>query len=91
MTLDTQCGKVFKCFGQIRENTMTRNEIETALDRGTLKVRQRSGTLWSVRRNGRTQTWKTRPNDFRIPIKIGFRSYGYIDQDNINSEELVIG
>jgi len=33
---------------------------------------------YEVRRNGRTQTWKTRPGEFRIPIKIGFRGYGEI-------------
>ena len=35
-----------------------------------------------VRRNGKTQTWKTRPNDFRIPIKCGLYEYGEITQTN---------
>lgn len=30
------------------------------------------------RRNGRTQTWVTRPDDFRIPVKYGLRSYDAI-------------
>jgi hypothetical protein len=30
------------------------------------------------RRNGRTQTWRTRPGEFRIPVKFGMRSYDYI-------------
>lgn len=30
------------------------------------------------RRNGRTQTWKTRPNDWRVPIKHGLYGYGEI-------------
>lgn len=30
------------------------------------------------RRNGRTQTWKTRPGEFRIPVKWGLRGYSYI-------------
>lgn len=34
------------------------------------------------RRNGSTQTWKTRPGDFRLPIKAGMREYGSISQDN---------
>ena len=33
---------------------------------------------YEVRRNGATQTWKRRPGEFRIPIKIGFRGYGEI-------------
>jgi hypothetical protein len=28
-----------------------------------------------VRRNGRTQTWKTRPGHFRIPCKYGLYTY----------------
>lgn len=34
------------------------------------------------RRNGATQTWKTRPNEFRVPIKYGMRDYWAIDQNN---------
>jgi hypothetical protein len=36
--------------------------------------------IW--RANGTVKTWKTRPNDFRIPVKHGLCAYGYIDQDN---------
>lgn len=32
------------------------------------------------RRNGQTQTWKTRPDDFRVPVKWGLRRYGQITQ-----------
>lgn len=39
-------------------------------------------SAYGVRRNGRTQTWKTRPGEFRIPIKIGFRGYGEITDKN---------
>lgn len=69
---------------------MTKLEIENALDANRLRARMSNGNLWQVRRNGRTQTWKTRPNDFRIPIKIGFRQYGEIDHNNLNSPELVV-
>jgi len=30
------------------------------------------------RRNGATQTWKTRPRDFRVPVKHGMYIYGQI-------------
>lgn len=33
---------------------------------------------YRVRRNGATQTWVTRPADFRIPVKHGLRDYGQI-------------
>lgn len=36
------------------------------------------------RRNGVTKVWKTRPNDFRIPIKWGLYAYSYITHSNAN-------
>lgn len=30
------------------------------------------------RRNGVTKTWKTRPDEFRIPVKFGMYGYDYI-------------
>jgi hypothetical protein len=65
---------------------MTRNEIETALDAGRLKILMNTGNYWHVRRNGKTQTWKTRPTHFRIPIKFGFKNYGEINHDNMKAE-----
>lgn len=50
--------------------------VEHALEDGNIWVRMRSGRWWLVRRNGATKTWKTRPGDFRIPIKAGLRVYG---------------
>ena len=34
------------------------------------------------RRNGKTETWKTRPDDFRIPVKHGLKSCGQIHPGN---------
>ncbi len=39
-------------------------------------------TQTRLRRNGKTQTWVTRPDHFRVPIKTGFYDYGQITQDN---------
>lgn len=36
------------------------------------------GECRTWRRNGKTQTWKTRPGEFRIPTKYGLYSYGEI-------------
>jgi hypothetical protein len=57
---------------------MKRQEIETALDNGLLWARMGNGNLWRLRRNGKTQLWKTRPDEFRIPVKAGLRSTGQI-------------
>src|SRR5690349_20041418 len=35
---------------------------------------------WKV--NGVCKTWKTRPNEFRLPVKHGMYSYWYVDQYN---------
>lgn len=68
----------------------TRETIESALDRGVLFA-ETNGRRWlRLRRNGRTQTWKTRPNDFRIPVKAGLRSTAQITHDNMNSGTLRI-
>ena len=36
------------------------------------------------RRNGKTKLWKTRPNEFKIPVKYGMYDYGYITHEMIN-------
>lgn len=38
------------------------------------------GKIYEWCRNGRTQTWRTRPDNFRIPVKYGLRSYGQITE-----------
>lgn len=68
----------------------TREQIEKALDASRLSVVMSNGRCWKARRNGQTKLWKTRPNDFRIPIKMGLKSYGVIDQNNMQSPEIVI-
>jgi hypothetical protein len=37
-----------------------------------------AGKIYAWRRNGATQTWKTRPDEFRIPVRYGLRGYGQI-------------
>ena len=34
--------------------------------------------------NGACKTWKTRPDEFRLPVKYGLRECSYITQDNAN-------
>ena len=61
----------------------TRIEIETALAQGNLWVLMGNGNYWRLRRNGKTQFWKTRPNEFSIPVKAGLRSTGRITHDSV--------
>ena len=55
---------------------------------------QESQTFWSrtltnadgsplrVRRNGRLKTWKTRPGQYRLPVKYGLKTGAYITEEN---------
>ena len=58
--------------------TLNQSEVDSALDSGNLWVRMSSGRFWKLRRNGRTQTWKTRFGRFRITVKAGLKETGAI-------------
>lgn len=60
------------------KRTFTLQQIEKALDEARVFACMSNGNLWRTNRNGATKLWKTRPNEFRIPIKIGFREHGEI-------------
>jgi len=61
---------------------VTRADIETALDRGNLWAKMGNGNWWKLRRNGSTKLWKTRPTEFRIPIKAGLKATGSLDHSD---------
>ena len=46
------------------------------------------GTPQTYRQNGKIQFWKTRPDDFRIPVKRGLYEYAAITPDNMNMVSL---
>lgn len=68
-------------------NEISRRELEEALDSGHLQFQQDNGKWIKVRRNGKTQTWKTRPSEFRIPLKAGLYMYGEITHRDIGRED----
>jgi hypothetical protein len=61
---------------------MERSEVERALDSGKLWARMGNGRYWQCRRNGATKLWKTRPTEFRIPVKAGFRATGAVEHNS---------
>lgn len=68
---------------EAREGKITPNTALTANHFWHRTVKYADGrTAYQARRNGATKTWRSRPGEFRIPIKIGFRDYGYIDNRN---------
>lgn len=46
------------------------------------EARNADGTPLRAKRSGNTQTWKTRPNEFKIPVKYGMRQHFYITPQN---------
>lgn len=50
--------------------------------KATYKSRGRTNEPIQVRSSGRCQTWKTRPDDFKLPVKYGMYESSYITQDN---------
>jgi hypothetical protein len=57
-----------------------RDGFEEALTEGRVWVRMSNGRYWVVRRNGATKLWQTRPDDWAIPCKMGFRGHVTITQ-----------
>ena len=65
---------------------MTQEEAEAALDNGRLWCMVSwsftNRKYWKCRRNGRTKTWAREPKRFRIPIKAGFKTHGYVTENS---------
>ena len=53
--------------------------VKTIGKRGGVKITQE---VW--RRNGKTKLWKTRPTEYRIPVKHGLLDHDYITPDRVN-------
>ena len=53
---------------------ITRANIDAILDNGKLYACMRNGNWWQLRRNGKTQTWKTDATRVRIPVKAGLKA-----------------
>lgn len=64
---------------------MTREELEAALDSGTLWAQMRMGNWWRLRRNGKTKLWKTHPNAFSVPAKAGLKSCCRLEPADLNN------
>ena len=65
---------------------LTVEQANHAIDHGLVWARMSRGELWQCRRNGATKTWKTRPGEFRIPVKAGFSACGELTHNNYDVE-----
>lgn len=61
--------------------------VELGMELGRRQVyspfyRNKDGSFTNCRVNGKCKIWKSRPLEFRLPIKIGFKGHGYINHMN---------
>ena len=49
-----------------------------------VSIKNANGTPLRARRTGKTKTWKTRPDEFSVPVKYGMYASFYITQENAN-------
>lgn len=67
---------------EIAVNSHYRQEFKSKL------FRNRDGSFVKCRVNGKCKVWKTRPSEFKLPVKYGLRECFYITQDNCNDWEM---
>ena len=56
-----------------------------------VSLKNADGTPVRCRVNGKCKVWKTRPQEFRLPVKYGMYECFYITQDNANEWNLGSG
>lgn len=49
-----------------------------------VRLKNSDGSPRRCRVNGQLKVWKTRPNEFKLPVKHGLYTCFYITQDNAN-------
>lgn len=65
--------------------TLTKNDVMRCSYRKEFwhtSLKNADGTPLRARVNGACKVWKTRPTEFRLPMKHGFKECFYIDHDN---------
>ena len=66
---------------------VSRDNVETLGYRDIqyhVTLKNADGTPLRCRVNGKVKLWKTRPNEFRLPVKYGLRECFYITEANGN-------
>lgn len=72
------------------KTTVTKKNQENAREFFHITAKDSKDKPVKCRRNGKTKTWKTRPTEFKIPVKYGMYDYFYIDQNNCKEWEVEI-
>lgn len=73
-----------------REGKLTPQTALTAQNFWHRTITRKDGvTPAEARRNGATKTWKTRPGEFKIPVKHGMYDYFYITQADADDWSII--
>lgn len=49
-----------------------------------VNAKTKRGKQIRVKANGKCKTWKTRPGEFRLPVRYDWYTFGYITHENAN-------
>lgn len=67
----------------LKGNAMiTKEQAQTAKHFKHLDLKDSRGNAVVCRASGKCQTWKTRPEDFKLPVKYGMYDSFYITPEN---------
>ena len=61
---------------------VTKKQAMTAQNFEHTSWKNSDGTPLRCRANGQCKTWKTRPKEFRLPVKYGLKDCFYITHNN---------
>ena len=61
---------------------LTKDQAISAKHFAHVTIKDSRGNPVQCRSNGTCQVWKTRPNEFKLPVKYGLYQSFYITQDN---------
>lgn len=64
---------------------VTKEQAVNARYRQEFYTKGQNGKVYKVRVSGKCQTWKTRPEEFRLPVKYGLHESRAITDTNASS------
>lgn len=68
---------------------VTKEQAETCRNFKHLTEKDSRGKPVVCRVSGSCRVWKTRPNEFKLPVKYGLRTSFYITNDNADKWEVI--
>lgn len=67
-----------------------RKDFEQSLAAGNVYVHVGGERYWQARRSGKTKFWPSRPLEFSVPIKMGFRDHARVTHNEYKTDSVRI-